>query len=60
MAFTMESNVKETPLFSAFAEQWFSEFSVGWRRTYISSVRQILDSRLIPTFGDRMVSDHSS
>lgn len=47
----------DTPKFSDFAEQWFGEFSVGWRRTYISTVRQILDSRLIPEFGDKAVSD---
>jgi len=47
----------DTPLFSDFAEQWFIEFSVGWRRTYISTVRQIIDSRLIPAFGDKAVSN---
>ncbi|HPV45482.1 MAG TPA: DUF3596 domain-containing protein [Methylotenera sp.] len=47
----------DTPLFSDFAEQWFEEFSVGWRRTYISTVRQIIDSRLIPAFGDKTVSN---
>ena len=47
----------DTPLFSDFAEQWFEEFSVGWRRTYISTVRQIIDSRLIPAFGDKAVSN---
>lgn len=47
----------DTPLFSNFAEQWFEEFSVGWRRTYISTVRQIIDSRLIPAFGDKAVSN---
>lgn len=47
----------ETPLFSDFSAQWFEEFSVGWRRTYISTVRQIIDSRLIPAFGDKAVSN---
>ncbi len=47
----------DTPKFSEFVEQWFDEFSVGWRRTYISTVRQIIDSRLIPEFGDKAVSD---
>jgi integrase len=46
-----------TPLFREFAEQWFNEFSIGWRRTYISSVRQILDSRLLPKFGECQVSN---
>ena len=47
----------KTPLFSEFVEQWYSEFSVGWRRTYKSTVRQIITSRLIPTFGDQAVSN---
>jgi integrase len=41
----------QTPLFSAFVETWFADMSVGWRHTYQETVRQILDSRLIPEFG---------
>ncbi len=40
-----------TPPFSAFAEQWFGEFKVGWRKTYITTVRGILDQHLLPRFG---------
>jgi len=40
-----------TPVFSAFAEQWFAEFKVGWRRTYATTVRGILDRHLLPRFG---------
>ena len=43
--------VSFTPLFSAFAEQWFGEFKVGWRKTYITTVRGILDQHLLPRFG---------
>lgn len=56
-AFATSPVAIDTPLFSDFAEQWFKEFSVGWRRTYISTVRQIIDSRLIPAFGDKAVSN---
>jgi len=56
-AFATAPVATDTPLFSDFAEQWFVEFSVGWRRTYISTVRQIIDSRLIPAFGDKEVSN---
>jgi integrase len=45
----------ETPTFSVFAEQWFVELSIGWRRSYKKTVRQILDSRLIPEFGEKVV-----
>lgn len=56
-AFARNPSVGNTPLFSEFVEQWFNEFSVGWRRTYISTVRQIVDTRLIPQFGQFRVSD---
>lgn len=51
-----ESFVSGTPLFKDFSEQWFMEFSIGWRRSYKASVKQILDSRLLPEFGNREVS----
>ena len=51
------TQVVNTPTFKVFAEQWFNEFSIGWRRTYVSTVRQILDSRLIPEYADIQVSN---
>ena len=56
-AFMTAPTAISTPLFSEFVEQWYEEFSVGWRRTYKSTVRQIITSRLIPTFGDQAVSN---
>src|SRR5262245_9703756 len=44
-----------TPFFSTFAEQWFTEFKVGWRRTYLTTVRGILDQHLLPRFGTLLV-----
>jgi integrase len=46
---------KYTPPFSTFAEQWFGEFKVGWRRTYITTVRGILDQHLLPRFGASLI-----
>ena len=46
----------DSPLFKVFAEQWFSENVIAWRRSYKATIRQILDSRLIPEFGEMMVS----
>ncbi len=43
--------VLKTPAFLNFAELWFSEFKVGWRKTYVTTVRGILDKYLIPKFG---------
>ena len=51
------TQVVNTPAFKEYAEQWFNEFSIGWRRTYISTIRQILDSRLIPEYADSQVSN---
>lgn len=56
-AFATSPTTIDTPLFADFVEQWFNEFSVGWRRTYVSTVRQIIDSRLILEFGEKMVSN---
>lgn len=47
--------VVDTPTFTAFAETWFGEMSIAWRRSYKATVRQILDSRLIPQFGEMAV-----
>lgn len=40
-----------TPGFLGFAEQWFNEFKVSWRKTYVVTVRGILDQHLLPRFG---------
>lgn len=45
-----------SPIFRDFAEVWFGELMVGWRRTYINTVRQILDKHLLPRFGEQAVS----
>jgi integrase len=45
------------PLLKDFAETWYAEFSVGWRRTYKSTVRQILDKHLLPAFGEKGVGN---
>lgn len=43
----------DTPLFSAFAEQWFVEMSPQWRKSHRHGVREVLDRNLLPTFGAR-------
>jgi len=55
--YTAPMPMMNTPTFKEFSEQWFNEFSIGWRRTYIYTVQQILDSRLIPEYGDIEVSN---
>lgn len=44
-----------TPRFADFAEQWFAEASVAWRRSYVVTQRGVLDRYLLPHFGDRAV-----
>ena len=56
-AYATPTQVVNTPTFKEFSEQWFNEFSIGWRRTYVSTVRQILDTRLIPEYADIQVSN---
>ena len=45
-----------TPLFKDFAERWFAECRIGWRRSYIETIRNTIDKHLIPYFGEKMVS----
>jgi integrase len=42
-----------TPLFRDFANQWFTESAVQWRRSYCITQRGALDKYLIPEFGDK-------
>jgi integrase len=44
------------PLLSAFGEQWFGAFKVGWRKSYILTVRGILDLHLLPRPGALQIS----
>ena len=44
-----------TPLFRDFANQWFMETEVSWRRSYVITQRGALDKYLLPHFGDKEV-----
>jgi integrase len=45
------------PLFKDFANQWYAESEISWRRSYQITQRGALDKYLIPMFGDRTVSE---
>jgi integrase len=47
--------VANTPCFKDFAETWFSEKEVEWRRSYTGTLRATLERHLIPRFGDKAV-----
>jgi integrase len=44
-----------TPLLKDFAEIWFAEKSVEWRKSYRASIRLDLDNVIIPRFGEQVV-----
>jgi integrase len=44
-----------TPLFREFADVWFSETEVSWRRSYRITQRGGLDKYLVPFFGQKEV-----
>ena len=43
------------PSFKDFANTWFEERSIEWRRSHIKSLLSTLNGRLIPYFGNRVV-----
>ena len=47
--------VPATPLFKNFAEVWYGEKEIEWRRSHKTLIRHELDRSLIPEFGDREV-----
>ena len=46
------AGVAGTPLLSVFAETWYTEKEVEWRRSHKSNVRADLDGRIIERWGD--------
>jgi integrase len=48
-----------SPLFKDFANQWFDERSIEWRRSHIKSLLSTLNGRLIPEFGGKVVGNIS-
>lgn len=52
----IQASIAATPLFKDFAEKWFDECKIGWRRSYIETMRNTIDKHLLPYFGDKMVS----
>jgi integrase len=51
----LPSTRADTPLFREFANLWFTEAEVSWRRSYTITQRGALDKYLIPYFGDKVV-----
>ncbi|MDD3329337.1 MAG: DUF3596 domain-containing protein [Zoogloea sp.] len=53
------ASVANTPLFKDFAETWYAEKEVEWRRSYRTTIRRELDRALIPKFGEKEVGQIS-
>lgn len=51
-----QARLAGVPTFSEFAELWFAEKTVEWRRSYSDTVRISLDNQLLPAFGARLIS----
>ena len=51
--------VVATPAFAVFAEQWFTEHKVEWRRSHIKVLRSTLDGHLLKHFGNKPVGEIS-
>lgn len=52
----IQASIATTPLFKDFAEKWFDECKIGWRRSYIQTMRDTIDKHLLPYFEEKMVS----
>jgi integrase len=56
---TVAADRGPVPTLAAFAQTWFEEMSVGWRRTYRRTVQDILDRHLAPRLGAKALCDIS-
>jgi len=55
-AVTGTTSGHSTPTLKEFAEQWYSECEITWRRSYRVTQRGALDKYILPIFGDKPVS----
>lgn len=53
LAASPPSPAADTPRFADFANQWFAETEVSWRRSYRITQRGAIDKYLLPQFADR-------
>ncbi len=53
----MTSTVGTTPLFPVFANQWYDEREIDWKRSNQQKVREIIDTHLIPRLRARRIGD---
>ena len=51
-----EAPVPKGPQFKSFALQWVEEHRIEWRRSHIQSLMSTLNGRILPVFGEKVVS----
>ena len=54
--FAISVEIPTTPLFKDFAEEWYLENEIGWKRSYRATLRITLNKYLLPEFGEKEVS----
>lgn len=52
---TAQAVVAQTPNFGEFANQWYGETEITWRRSYKITQRGALDKYILPHFGDKQL-----
>jgi integrase len=50
------ANIPTTPLFKEFAEEWYLEHEIEWKRSYRATLRVTFKKYLLPVFGEIEVS----
>ena len=49
------AGITDTPLFKDFADQWYSEMKIQWRKSHYLTVAGELEKHILPVFGDKEV-----
>ena len=55
MAMAAQAVTAQTPNFREFANQWYGETEITWRRSYKITQRGALDKYILPSFGDKQL-----
>lgn len=51
-----DAQTEHGPQFNSFALQWVEEHRIEWRRSHIQSLMSTLNGRILPVFGEKVVS----
>jgi len=51
----IESKSDKKPIFRDFSQVWYNEMKITWRISYQETISQVLNSRIMDTFGERVI-----